>query len=120
MASMIRTMELILGLPPLTQYDAGATPMIACFQKEPQLTPYTALIPKVDLAAKTPERAPFAEESRRMNFEEYDLAPEDELNRILWYLAKGPDAPYPAPSPAISWSIARATRTMAFPVTSDS
>jgi hypothetical protein len=113
-------MELILGLPPLTQYDAGATPMIACFQKEPQLTPYTALIPKVDLAAKTPERAPFAEESRRMNFEEYDLAPEDELNRILWYLAKGPDAPYPAPSPAISWSIARATRTMAFPVTSDS
>ncbi len=32
-----------------------------------------------------------------MNFREYDLAPEDELNRILWRVAKGPDAPYPTP-----------------------
>src|SRR5437868_5896405 len=39
-ASLIRTMELILGLPPLTQYDAGATPMFACFGKEPVLTHY--------------------------------------------------------------------------------
>src|SRR5260221_11815738 len=71
-ASMIRTMELILGLPPLTQYDAGATPMFNSFQKEAQLTPYTVLIPKIDLTAKNPEKAPFAKESAAMDFSEYD------------------------------------------------
>ncbi len=96
-ASMIRTMELILGLPPLTQYDAGATPMFNCFQRELQSTPYTALMPKVDLLARNPEKAPFAKESAAMDFSEYDLAPEDELNRILWHVAKGMDAPYPTP-----------------------
>jgi hypothetical protein len=93
---MIRTMELILGLPPLTQYDAGATPMFNCFQREPILTSYTVLTPKVDLAEKNTPRSPFSKKSAQMNFKEYDRAPEDELNRILWYVAKG-DTPYPAP-----------------------
>jgi hypothetical protein len=96
-ASMIRTMELILGLPPLTQYDAGATPMFNCFRRTPRSTPYNPAMPTVDLLAKNTEKSPFAKESRRMNFREYDLAPEDELNRILWYVAKGPDVPYPTP-----------------------
>ena len=94
---MIRTMELILGLPPMTQYDAGATPMFNCFVKSPTLTPYTVLTPKVDLAAKNTKKSPGADESARMNFRDYDLAPEDALNRILWHAAKGPDAPYPTP-----------------------
>ncbi|MSU21852.1 MAG: phosphoesterase [Pedosphaera sp.] len=96
-ASMIRTMELILGLPPLTQYDAGATPMFKCFQQTAQITPYNPLKPKVDLFAKNTQKSPFAKQSQRMNFREYDRAPEDELNRILWYVAKGPDVPYPTP-----------------------
>lgn len=95
-ASMIRTMELILGLPPLTQYDAGATPMYGCFQKKATLTPFTALMPQLDLNATNSVKAPFAKESGRMNFRGFDLAPEDELNRILWYTAK-PDVPYPTP-----------------------
>ncbi len=96
-ASMIRTMELILGLPPLTQYDAGATPMFASFQKEPVLTPYTPIMPKVDLAAKNPKDAPGAKASAAMDWRGYDRAPEDEVNRILWELAKGPNVPYPTP-----------------------
>jgi len=96
-ASMIRTMELILGLPPLTQYDAGATPMFNCFRRTPRITRYNPAMPTVDLFAKNTAKSPFAKESKRMNFREYDLAPEDELNRILWYVAKGPDVPYPAP-----------------------
>ena len=96
MASMIRTMELILGLPPLTQYDAGATPMFNCFQKRAQLTTFTPLTPKVDLLAKNTTKSPFAKESGRMNFRAYDLAPEDELNRILWAVAR-PNEPYPTP-----------------------
>jgi YVTN family beta-propeller protein len=96
-ASMIRTMELILGLPPLTQYDAGATPMFNCFSKSLQAAPYSTLTPKVDLAARNTVKSPGAKQSARMNFREYDLAPEDELNRILWLAAKGPDVPYPTP-----------------------
>jgi YVTN family beta-propeller protein len=96
-ASMIRTMELILGLPPMTQFDAGATPMFNSFQKTCQATQFTVIKPTVDMFAKNTPKSPFAKESARMNFREYDLAPEDELNRILWYAARGTDAPYPTP-----------------------
>ena len=96
-ASMVRTMELILGLPPMTQFDAGATPMFNCFQKTCQATPFAVLTPDVDLLAKNTAKSPGAKQSARMNFREYDLAPEDELNRILWHAARGTDAPYPTP-----------------------
>jgi YVTN family beta-propeller protein len=96
-ASMVRTMELILGLPPLTQYDAGATPMFRSFSRHPKSTPYQSLQPRVDLFAKNTTKSPYSRQSAKMNFREYDLAPEDELNRILWHTAKGPDVPYPTP-----------------------
>jgi hypothetical protein len=96
MASMIRTMELILGLPPLTQYDAGATPMFNAFTKEAVLTEYTALTPAIDLNAKNTPKTAFSEESGKMDFSHYDLAPEDELNRILWAVAR-PGEAYPTP-----------------------
>lgn len=96
-ASMIRTMELILGLPPMTQYDAGATPMFNCFRKSAKVTAYNPLTPKVDLHARNTEKSPFALQSQQMDWSEYDRIPEDELNRILWYVTKGPDVPYPAP-----------------------
>jgi hypothetical protein len=96
-ASMVRTMELILGLPPMTQYDGGATPMFASFDKAASPEAYEVKTPQVDLEAVNTASAPGAKRSARMNFREYDRAPEDELNRILWAAAKGPDAPYPAP-----------------------
>ena len=95
-ASMIRTIELILGLPPLTQYDAGATPMFGLFAKEAVLTPYSPLMPQVDLQAKNSKKSAFWERSEKMDFAEYDRAPEDELNRILWAVAR-PGEPYPTP-----------------------
>ncbi|NBN94979.1 MAG: phosphoesterase [Verrucomicrobia bacterium] len=95
-ASMIRTIELILGLPPLTQYDAGATPMFSLFGKEAILTPYSPLMPQVDLQAKNTKKSAFWERSEKMDFAEYDRAPEDELNRILWAVAR-PGEPYPTP-----------------------
>ena len=96
-ASMIRTMELILGLPPMTQYDAGATPMFNCFGREARLSEYNLLQPKVDLFARNKDDAPGAKASAQMDFSEYDEAPEDELNRILWLAVKGPTEPYPTP-----------------------
>jgi hypothetical protein len=95
-ASMVRTMEVILGLPPLTQFDAGSTPMFNCFQKRGKAVAWTALQPSVDLNARNTARSPYARESSRMNFKAVDLAPEDELNRILWYVAR-PNDPYPTP-----------------------
>jgi hypothetical protein len=96
-ASMVRTMELILGLPPLTQYDAAATPMFNCFQKTAQNVAYNSQAPRVSLLTKNTIKSPGAKESARMNFRDYDLAPEDALNRVLWLAAKGPDEPYPTP-----------------------
>ena len=96
-ASMVRTIELILGLPPMTQYDAGATPMFNCFGKSARSTAYTLIPPRVDVNAVNTAKSPFAQLSDRMDFSDFDRAPEDELNRILWYVAKGPDVPYPAP-----------------------
>jgi hypothetical protein len=96
-ASMVRTMELILGLPPMTQYDGGATPMFASFGQAANAEPYEVKTPQVDLEAVNTSKSPGAKQSARMNFREYDRAPEDELNRILWAEAKGTDAPYPVP-----------------------
>ena len=90
-------MELILGLPPMTQFDAGATPMFNCFQKTSQPMPFVVLTPEVNLVAKNTIKSPFAKQSAKMDFREYDEAPEDELNRILWHTARGMDAPYPTP-----------------------
>jgi hypothetical protein len=95
--SMVRTIELILGLPPMTQYDAGATVMYSSFQDKCEVAAYTAKPPEVDLAAINAPNAPGAKASVAMNFDDYDDAPEDELNRILWLAVKGPDEPYPAP-----------------------
>jgi YVTN family beta-propeller protein len=96
-ASMVRTMELILGLPPLTQYDAGATPMFNCFGKTAQAIPYEVITSQVDVLARNDQRSPGARRSAKMDFREYDRAPEDELNRILWLAARGPEMPYPTP-----------------------
>jgi YVTN family beta-propeller protein len=96
-ASMVRTIELILGLPPLTQYDAGATPMFNCFGTTPQLVEYNPITPKLDLYARNTKHSPGAQASAKMDFREYDHAPEEALNRILWEDAKGPNVPYPTP-----------------------
>lgn len=93
--SMVRTIELLLGLPPMTQYDAAAIPMFATFQRRAQITGYDAVPETVDLQAKNTLKSPGAKESLTMDLSEYDKAPADELNRVLWAEAKGPNTPYP-------------------------
>jgi hypothetical protein len=95
-ASMVRTMELILGLHPMTQYDAGATPMYAAFGRQPDLTPYTVVKPAIDMEQKNTRETAFARESSQMDLADVDRAPEDELNHVLWGYAKG-ETPYPTP-----------------------
>lgn len=95
--SMLRTMELILGLPPMTQFDAAATPMIAAFQDTPDLRPYKALVPKQPLNQMNAASAYGAALSARMDFSEADRIDEATLNQVLWHAIKGEGVPYPAP-----------------------
>ncbi len=93
--SMIRTMELILGLPPLSQYDAAARPMTASFTDKVDTAPYAHEAARIDLNAKNTKKTYGAQRSSRMDFREYDLVDDFELNEILWRSIKGVDAPIP-------------------------
>jgi hypothetical protein len=94
--SYVRTMELILGLPPMTQYDQLATPLYQVFTTTPDLRPYQRENARVDLQAKNPLSGEGAQRSARMDWSEYDLVDFDELNDILWRSLKK-DQPMPAP-----------------------
>jgi phospholipase C len=96
-ASVLRTMEIILGLRPMTTYDAGARPMFSVFNTAPAAGTYTPEKPQTPLDRRNPEKSPTAARSSRMNFKDADDVDEDELNRILWAAIKGPDVPMPAP-----------------------
>ncbi len=101
---MVRTIELLLGLPPMNQLDASATPMSASFTDTPNLTPYDAVPNRIPLdrinpelaAIQDPRQRHWAEVSLSQPLEEVDEADEDTLNRILWFAARRRDDTYPA------------------------
>ena len=100
---MVKTIELILGLPPMNQLDLSATAMRNCFQAEPDLTPYTCLPNQVPLDQMNPPlkklkgaALSWAKKSMELNLEEEDQADEDTFNRILWHATRGDGVPYPA------------------------
>ena len=95
-SSFVRTMELILGLPPMTQFDTSATPMFASFTASPVFDAIDAIHPTVDLLARNPATGAGARASLKLDFSDYDRADPDELNRILWSALK-PGQPMPAP-----------------------
>jgi YVTN family beta-propeller protein len=96
-SGVLRTMELILGLPPMSQYDAAAAPLYAAFQARANAAPYTHLAPTVSITERNGPDAPGAQASMRMNMEEADLTPELELNEIVWRSIRGHDARMPPP-----------------------
>lgn len=96
-SSMLRTMELILGLNPMSQFDLAALPMFASFRDEPDFTPYVHEAARVDLQQKNTKTAYGTESSRKMNFTKEDAADDIRLNEIIWKSVKGPDSLMPAP-----------------------
>jgi YVTN family beta-propeller protein len=96
--SMLRTMELILGLRPMTQFDAASRPMSAAFQSTPDTRPYEAVRPKHPLDERNPENSPTAARSERMDFSEADRIDDDELNDILWRAIRKTEPPAPVRS----------------------
>jgi len=105
--SLLRTIEQILGLPPMNQFDAAATPMFDCFTDAPDFRPFEAVPNIVPLDEMNPEPKAIKDPvlrrdavlSARLNFRRVDACPEDALNRILWHAVKGTSAPYP------SWAV---------------
>ncbi len=96
--SMLRTMELILGLGPMTHFDAAARPMSAAFTSTPDLRPFAAEAPRVPLTERNPQRSATAARSLKMDFSEADLIDDDELNDILWKAIRGTPPPAPVRS----------------------
>ncbi len=96
-SSMLHTIELILGLQPMTQFDAAALPMYNSFQRTPDLRPYTALPAQVDLNEHNGKTAWGGKLSDKMDFTKEDAADDLLLNEIVWRSVRGADHPMPAP-----------------------
>jgi hypothetical protein len=99
---MVRTMENILGLPPMNQLDLNAEPMLDCFTERPDYTPYTAVMNMIPLEEINPpleslrgEALYWAQKSLEQDLGDYDRIDEDVFNRIIWHSVKGYDVPYP-------------------------
>ena len=97
-ASVLRTMEFLLGVKPMTHFDAGARPMTSVFQPMPDAAPYTAEKPRISLTTRNPAKGPGAEASIHMDFDEADKNDDDELNDVLWRAIRRSDPPPPARS----------------------
>ena len=96
-SSMLRTMELCLGLEPMSQFDAAARPMANAFISVPDLAPFMHKPAGVSLDAKNLASAWGAEASKRLNLEIEDRADDLVFNEIIWKAVKGADSPLPPP-----------------------
>lgn len=96
-SSMLRTMELILGLPPMSQYDAAALPMFKCFSATPDLTPFKAVPANVDLNEKSVKNTASARLSETFDFSKEDRIPDLVFSEVIWKAVKGEASIMPAP-----------------------
>jgi sugar lactone lactonase YvrE len=96
-SSMLRTMELILGVKPMSQYDAAAPPMYPSFSAKPDFSPYTRVAPGVDIGAVNKTTAWGADLSEKMDFTREDAADDFLLNEVIWRSVRGAASPMPAP-----------------------
>jgi 6-phosphogluconolactonase (cycloisomerase 2 family) len=96
-SSMARTMELILGLKPMSQFDAAARPMANAFQSKPDLAPYEHAPAQVDLQEKNTATAWGARQSEDFDFTEEDRVDDLVFNEVIWRSVKGPESAAPAP-----------------------
>jgi YVTN family beta-propeller protein len=94
-SSILRTIELILGLPPMSQYDAAAEPMWRCFRATPDTTAFHAVPPRVDLFEKNTARNEWQRKSEEFNFGKEDRVPDALFNEVLWGALRGEPSPAP-------------------------
>lgn len=95
-ASLLRTIELILGLPPMSQYDAPATPLWRCMNNIADHTVFTSRPANIDLNLKNLAQSEWQKKSDKFDFTKEDLISDSEFNEVLWKAVKGFDSPCPA------------------------
>ena len=95
--SMLRTIELILGLPPMSQHDAGATPMTAAFAEAPDATPFVHRNTAIPFYETNPDGAPMQALADTWDFSREDAAPDVPFNEAIWKSVRGADSGMPAP-----------------------
>lgn len=100
--SMLRSIEMMLGIPPMNRTDATTTPIMDCFSNTPDLTPYTATPNLIPLDDRNPGPSSYDanglswyKKSEVLDWSHIDAADPEVLNRLIWYSVKGFDAPYP-------------------------
>ncbi len=96
-AGVLRTIELILGLPPMSQYDAAAVPLWRCFQKTADLSTFTARPANVDLSEVNVAVNRNSRRSDGLNLAREDAIPDLEFNQIVWQTVRGLNSRMPAP-----------------------
>jgi hypothetical protein len=96
-SSMVRSIELLLGLSPMSQYDAAAMPMYAAFGTTPEVTAFGVISPQIDVNVRNKKGDSGAEESQKMDFSDVDRAPMHVLNEIIWKSVKGAASLMPPP-----------------------
>ena len=96
--SILRTIELIVGLRPLTHFDAAARPMFASFSRQPNTKPYTAITAKTSLTERNAGSGIGAKESAQMDFSDPDRVDDDKMNDVLWKAIKHSTPPAPTRS----------------------
>ena len=99
-SGMLRTIELILGLPPMSQYDAAATPMWRCFTAKPDYTSFKALPSNINLLDKNLVWNELSQKSATFDFTKEDRVPDLEFSEVIWKGIKGLNAIMPAPKRA--------------------
>ncbi|HVW95215.1 MAG TPA: bifunctional YncE family protein/alkaline phosphatase family protein [Mucilaginibacter sp.] len=96
-SGILRTIELILGLPPMSQYDAAAMPLYECFTNKPDFKPYVVKPAEVNLNQRNVADNKSSRRSTHFNFAKEDAVPDLDLNEVIWKYVKGEDAVMPAP-----------------------
>lgn len=96
-SSMLRTIELLLGLQPMSQFDAAATPLYASLGDTPDFKPFQSVPAKIDINELNEEGNPGAKASLEMDFSDYDRTPMYALNEVIWKSIKGADSEMPLP-----------------------
>ena len=96
-SSMLRTMELILGLPPMSQYDAAALPMYKCFTATPDFTPFNSVPANINLNEKNTKNTASAKLSETFDFSKEDRIPDLVFSEVIWKAVKGEDSKMPSP-----------------------
>ena len=96
-SGILRTIELILGVPPMSQFDAGATPLWRCFTPTPDFKTYNAIPSNINLNDKNIVWNELSQRSAKFDLSKEDRVPDNEFSEVIWKGIKGLHSVMPAP-----------------------